>query len=178
VAAARSPGFLRPASGSLTAAVRAGTVKAVPHLTGCSGIVYALVNGDPVNIVAIVNDAAAQTALATRVGGDGIHEMFISDGRWSITEATARANAELSLRKDPLVTVSFTSRDPSMQSGRDVTLTITSPAISGTFKIQRVTITELGLGGPTGFIFPLRQVEASSRRYSFEDLLRQIKKAS
>jgi hypothetical protein len=155
--------------------VRAGTVKAVPHLTGCTGITYALVNGDPVNIVAIVNDAAAQTALATRVGGDGIHEMFISDGRWSITEATARANAELSLRKDPLVTVSFTSRDPSMQSGRDVTLTITSPAISGTFKIQRVTITELGLSGPTGFLFPLRQVEASSRRYSFEDLLRRIR---
>jgi hypothetical protein len=101
--------------------------------------------------------------------------MFISDGRWSITEATARANAELSLRKDPLVTVSFTSRDPSMQSGRDVTLTITSPAISGTFKIQRVTITELGLSGPTGFLFPLRQVEASSRRYSFEDLLRRIR---
>jgi hypothetical protein len=166
-----------PASGagSLTAAVRAGTVKAVPHLTGCTGITYALVNGDPVNIVAIVNDATAQTALATRVGGDGIHEMFISDGRWSITEATARANAELSLRKDPLVTVSFTSRDPSMQSGRDVTLTITSPAISGTFKIQRVTITELGLSGPTGFLFPLRQVEASSRRYSFEDLLRRIR---
>jgi hypothetical protein len=166
-----------PASGagSLTAAVRAGTVKAVPHLTGCTGITYALVNGDPVNIVAIVNDAAAQTALATRVGGDGIHEMFISDGRWSITEATARANAELSLRKDPLVTVSFTSRDPSMQSGRDVTLTITSPSISATLKIQRVTITELGLSGPTGFLFPLRQVEASSRRYSFEDLLRRIR---
>jgi hypothetical protein len=166
-----------PASGvgSLTAAVRSGTVKAVPHLTGCSGIVYALVNGDPVNIVVTVNDATAQTALAARVGGDGIHEMFISDGRWSITEATARANAELSLRKDPLVTVGFTSRDPSMQSGRDVTLTITSPAISGTFKIQRVTITQLGLQGPTGFIFPLRQVEASSRRYSFEDLLRRIR---
>jgi hypothetical protein len=169
-----------PASGvgSLTAAVRAGTVKAVPHLTGCSGITYALVSGDPVNVVVIVNDATAQTALAALVGGDGIHEMFITDGRWSITEATARANAELSLRKNPLVTVSFQTRDPSMQSGRDVTLTITSPAISGTFKIQRVTLTELGLGGPTGFIFPLRQVEVSSRRYSFEDLLRQLKKAT
>lgn len=169
-----------PASGvgSLTAAVRAGTVKAVPHLTGCSGITYALVSGDPVNVVVIVNDATAQTALAALVGGDGIHEMFITDGRWSITEATARANAELSLRKNPLVTVSFQTRDPSMQSGRDVTLTLTSPAISGTFKIQRVTLTELGLGGPTGFIFPLRQVEVSSRRYSFEDLLRQLKKAT
>jgi hypothetical protein len=129
-----------------------------------------------VNIVVVVNDAAAQAALAARVGGDGVSEMFISDGTIGITEATARANAELSLRKDPLETVTFTSRDPSMQSGRDVTLTITSPAISGTFKIQRVTITELGLQGPTGFLFPLRQVEASSsRRYSFEDLLRKLK---
>jgi hypothetical protein len=176
------PGSLTgiPASGtgSLIAAVRAGTVTALPHLTGCSGITYAINKGDPVNIVVIVDDATAQTALAALVGGDGIHEMFITDGRWSITEATARANAELSLRKNPLVTVSFQTRDPSMQSGRDVTLTITSPAISGTFKIQRVTLTELGLGGPTGFIFPLRQVEVSSRRYSFEDILRQLKKAT
>jgi hypothetical protein len=82
--------------------------------------------------------------------------MFITDGRWSITEATARANAELSLRKESARDdrVVPDSRDPSMQSGRDVTLTITSPAISGTFKIQRVTLTELGLGGPTGIYFP------------------------
>jgi hypothetical protein len=175
------PGSLTgiPASGtgSLTADVRAGTVKALAHLTGVSGILYAINKGDPVNIEVIVNDAAAQAALAALVGGDGIHEMFLTDGTIGITEATARANAELSLRKDPLVTVSFTSRDPSMQSGRDVTLTITSPSISGTFKIQRVTITQLGLQGPTGFIFPLRQVDASSRRYSFEDLLRRIKAA-
>jgi hypothetical protein len=167
-----------PASGpgSITAPISVGSeVKTLPHLTGCSGIVYPLVNGDPVNIVVVVNDAAAQAALAARVGGDGVSEMFISDGTIGITEATARANAELSLRKDPLETVTFTSRDPSMQSGRDVTLTITSPAISGTFKIQRVTITELGLQGPTGFLFPLRQVDASSRRYSFEDLLRRLK---
>jgi hypothetical protein len=78
------PGSLTgiPASGpgSLTAAVRAGTVSALAHLTGCAGIVYAINSGDPVNILVIINDAAAQAALAALVGGDGIHEMFISDG--------------------------------------------------------------------------------------------------
>jgi hypothetical protein len=166
-----------PASGvgSLTAEVRAGTVRSLAHLTGCSGITYDINRGDPVNIVVTVNDATAQTAMAGFVGGDGVHEMFISDGRWAITEATARANAELSLRKDPLVSIHFSSRDQSLQSGRDITITTTSPSISGTFKIQRVTLSELGLQGPTGWLFPLRQVEASSRRYSFEDVLRRLK---
>jgi hypothetical protein len=180
--ATTGPGTLTgiPASGvgSLTAAVRAGTVKSVPHLTGVTGILYAINKGDPVNIVVTVNDVAAQTAMAGFVGGDGIHEYFITDGRWSITEATARANAELTQRKDPLITVSFNSRDQTIVSGRSLSITLTSPAITGTFKIQRVTMTNVGVagGGPHAQVFPTRAVELSSHRYSFEDLLRQIKK--
>jgi hypothetical protein len=124
-----------------------------------------------------VNDAAAQTALAALVGGDGVHEMFITDGRWAITEATAQATTELTMRKNPIVTVEFDSRDSSIVSGRDITITLSSPAISGTFKIQRVTFSEIGVGGALAVnnIWPLRHVECSSRRFSFEDLLRQIK---
>lgn len=167
-----------PASGagSIVTAIRGGsTVLHVPHLTGVSGIVYAINNGDEVNIVVTVDDVAAQTALAALVGGDGIHEMSIQDGRWSIAEATARATVELSLRKNPLVTVKFHSRDPTLRSGRNLTITLDSPAIAGTFTIQQVSITDLGFSGPTGFVFPLREVEASTRRYSFEDLLRRLK---
>lgn len=166
-----------PASGigSLTAGVRAGTVRSIPHLTGVSGVLYAIPKGEPVNIVVTVNDTAAQAAMATAVGGDGIHEMFLTDGRWSITEATARANAELSQRKDPLVTTHLVSRDQNIQSGRSITFSMTNPAITGTAKIQRVTITEIGIFGPRGHTLPLRTVELSSRQYSFEDLLRQIK---
>jgi hypothetical protein len=176
---ASGPGSLTgiPASGtgSITAAVRAGTVTALPHLTGCSGVTYAINRGDPVNVIVTVNDAAAQAVMAGLVGGDGIHEMFISDGRWGITEATAEANAELSMRKDPLVTIRFKSFDQTLQSGRDLTITIATPTISVTTKIQRVVYSQLGLQGPTGWLFPQRDVEASSRRYSFEDVLRRIK---
>lgn len=168
-----------PASGvgSLTAAVRAGTVRSIPHLTGVTGVAYAIPKGEPVNIVVTVNDTAAQTAMAAAVGGDGIHEMFLSDGRWSITEATARANAELSQRKDPLITTSLRSRDQTIQSGRSITFSMTNPAITGTAKIQRVTISEIGIFDPPRTL-PLRTVECSSRMYSLEDLLRLIRKAA
>jgi hypothetical protein len=164
-------------TGSLGATVGAGTVNALPHLAGVTGIVYAINKGDPVNIIVTVNDATAQTALAALVGGDGVHEMFITDGRWAITEATAQATTEVTMRKNPIVTVEFDSRDSSIVSGRDITITLSSPAISGTFKIQRVTFSEIGVGGALAVnnIWPLRHVECSSRRFSFEDLLRQIK---
>lgn len=178
--ATSGPGSLTgiPATGvgSLSAAVKSGTIKAVPHLTGVTGIVYAINKGDAVNLVAGVGDATAQTAMSTWIGyGDGVHEQFISDGRWGLTEATAQANAELTRRKNPLVTVSFQSRDPTLMSGRDITITLTTPAISGTFKIQRVTYSDLGIGGASHPVFPLRHVECSSQRFSFEDLVRQIK---
>lgn len=178
--AASGPGSLTgiPATGvgSLTAPVRSGTVKAAPHLTGCTGIVYPISKGDPLNIVAGVGDVAAQTAMSGWIGyGSGVHEMFITDGRWGLAEATAQATSELTMRKDPLVTVSFESRDPTLMSGRDITITLSSPAISGTFKIQKVTFSEIGIGGASHPIFPLRRVECSSRRFSFEDLVRQIK---
>lgn len=146
-----------------------------PHLTGCTGIFYAINKGDPVNLIVTVNDATAQTAMAAWIGsGDGIHEYVITDGRWSIVEATARANAELARRKNPLITVSFNSRDRTLVSGSEITITLTSPLISGTFKIQSVRFSQLGIFKPDAEMWPLRTVECSSQRYSFEDLLRQI----
>lgn len=172
-----------PASGigSLTASVRSGTVIGVPHLTGipasgAGSVLHAVNQGEPVNLIVTVNDTAAQTVMAGLVGGDGIHEMFISDGRWGLTEATARATAELTERKDPLQTVHLVTRDPSVVAGRLLTVSLTNPAISGTFRVQRVTITQVGITGPQGRLFPLRTVELSNRLYSFEDMVRQIRK--
>ena len=177
-AATSGAGTLRdiPASGTgaLTAPLSVGAeVLTLPHLTGCAGINYPILKGDPINVVAIVNDTTAQTAMAAAIGGDGIHEMFITDGRWSLVEATARATTELTQRKDPLVTLTFKTRDATVESGRTVAVTLTSPFISGTFKIQRVTISNFE--GITKGVWPTRTVQCSSRRYSFEDLLRQIR---
>jgi hypothetical protein len=180
-----------PASGAgaIVSTISAGTAVVVePHLigiptSGVGAIAFNIAASDPVNVVTLSDDATAQTALAGFIGGgdDGIREAFISDERLSEAEAQSRGDAKLAELKDPLVTYSFHSRDQTLQSGRTVTLTIDSPDISGTAKIQRVTITQIGVDGgatTTAHIFPMRQVEASSRRFSFEDFLRQIKGAA
>jgi hypothetical protein len=159
-------------SGSITAPISVNTeVVTLPQLV-CTPLRFAVEAGIDVNIVAQADDAAAQAAMAQYVGyGDGIHEMHLSDGRWGLTESTARARAELTRRKDPQVRITFDSRDRSLQSGRGVTIATASPAITGTFTIQRVGVSEFGLIAA----WPKRSVECSSVRVSFEDLLRQIR---
>jgi hypothetical protein len=176
-----------PASGTgaITALIPASTTVTVePHLTGIASagagsIQYAITSGTPANVRVERNDATAQTNLAGFLGtGDGVVEDFISDGRISITEANARGDAALSDHKDPLVTVSGVTRDQTVRPGRSVTFTVTNPPISGTFKIQRVTLTDLAIGGTQTYVFPKRQVDATSKRFSLEDLLRQMRQAT
>lgn len=120
--------------------------------------------------------ADAKAALAAAVGGDGIHEESIEDPNWSIGEMYLEAYARLNLVSDPLVSARYTTRDQTNRSGRTVSITLGAPTnLSGTLRLQQVTITQLG---ESADVFPLRQVEASSRRFSLEDLLRQIKGGS
>lgn len=129
--------------------------------------------GDDLTFDVQRNDTAAQTALAALVGGDGIHEDVISDHRLSYEEAVNRGDALLTLASDPITTARYVTRDQSTKSGRTVSITLGAPtSVTGTLRIQSVTITEVGRSAT---VFPLRQVEASSRRFSLEDLLRQIK---
>jgi hypothetical protein len=132
--------------------------------------------GETIACARTVNDTAAQTAMAAAFGGDGIHEETIEDGRLSYEEMGLRGEARLALVADPLVTARYVTRDQSTRTSRTVAFTLGAPtSLSGTFRIQQVTITELGQSATA---FPLRQVEASSRRFSLEDLLRQIKGAA
>jgi hypothetical protein len=163
--------------GALTADVRAGTVRAVAHLTGCSGIGVAIKRGDQVNVLVQRDDTAAQTALAALVGGDGIHEAFLSDGRLSQAECDARGDAMLAMNADPIASVTFDTRDQAQNVGWSLTINTTHPAVNTTLTIQSVTFSELGASGPRGLVFPKRTVMASSKRWSFEDLLRQIKES-
>lgn len=148
-----------------------------PHLTGVTGILYAINKGEDVNLWVTRNDTSSQTFMASAVGGDGIHEADpIQDRRMSETEITARCDAKLAELSTPLVTVRFATRDLTVKSGRDVTVTLAAPtSISGTFRIQAVTISGFSA---TGAFRPLRQVECSSRRLSFEQILRILKKAA
>lgn len=118
-------------------------------------------------------DVAVKAALAAAVGGDGIHEESIEDPNWSIAEMYLEAYARLNLVSDPLVTARYATRDQSTKAGRTVAITLGAPtSLSDTLRLQQVTITQLG---ESADLFPLRQVEASSRRFSLENLLREIK---
>lgn len=143
--------------------------------SGTGSILYAIKGGDEVYILVIRNDAAAIAALAAATGGDGIREEFLTDGRLALAELTARADATLAMRKQALVTVNFESRDPLVTVGKTITFNTTQPPIVGTFLIQRVTISQFQARGSIGHPDPLRVVEASSRRYTFDDLVQQIK---
>jgi len=182
--ATSGPGELNgiPASGigAITAALRSGTIRSIPHLVGipASGpgsIVYPIKAGDEVYIYITREDPAAIAALAAATGGDGIRIEFLTDGRLAFMELLTRADALLAMRKQPLVTVTFETRDLAVAVGKTITFNTTEPPISGTFLIQRVQLSQFPARGSIAATPPLRVVEASSRRYTFEDLVQQIK---
>lgn len=166
-------------AGSLGATVNYGSeALTVPVLTGIpaggdGAILSAMLQGEAVNVVWQADDTAAQAVLAAADGTDGIAEEYFQDQRLSVTEAQNRAEAKLAELKDPLVTIRYNTRDQSTRSGYDVTLALAAPtSIAGTYKIQSVLLSDFD---PLGQRWPLRQVEASSRRLAFENLLRQIR---
>jgi hypothetical protein len=164
--------------GSVAATLNYGTeILAASMLTGipasgAGSVAIALGRGDDVNVLSTRNDPAAQTALAALVGGDGIVEDFIQDRRLSEQEAENRGDARLLEVKDPEVRVSYATRDQTTRSGRTVSFTLTAPDVSGTFRIQRVVISDFD---PVYRVQPVRQVEASSRTFTLDQLLHIIK---
>jgi hypothetical protein len=172
-----------PASGpgSITASIAYNsTVTVAPALTGvpASGdgaIQYPIVEGDDVNLWIQVDDLAAQTAVAllftSAAAGvhSGVIEDVIQDRRLSAAEARARGRAHLQQRRELQIRIRYQSRDINSRSGRPVTVNLLSApyALSATFMIQTVRVSHT-----TPDLLPTFDVEASSERFSFEDLLR------
>ena len=171
--------------GALTTAVRHGAVLLVqPRLVGipASGpgaITAAIKKGDTVTIRLELTDTVAATALATRLGSadpeDGIVEDTFSDSRYTLAELQESLEALLLERKDPRLTLTFQSRDPSLQVGRTITISLTSPPIAGTFRIQSIAFSEIAITGGLARVAPLRRVEATNKLFTFADLLRQLR---
>jgi hypothetical protein len=141
--------------------------------SGPYAIVEDLNPGDEINLVARREDAARQTALAAMIKtGPGWREEWIQDRRLSIAEARARGDATLALRPLEDVTITYTCRDLRTASGKSITVNLPAPTnISGTFKIQTVTIANFR---PFPNQYPTFSVTASSNQFSFEDWLRQM----
>jgi hypothetical protein len=147
-------------------------------LTGCSGILYDIAANDPVDVIVDVTDGAATTALATLLGGglSGQAINVLQDGRLSVSEATARATADLATFGSALEETGFTYKTPKryVRAGRSVTLAVTTPlSIAGTFTIQVVTLKPYGI--VSGSSFDVRQhVELGVFSRSLNDLLKQL----
>ena len=85
-------------------------------------------------------------------------------------EAVSRAQAMIDLNSTVLETVKYQSRDPRSQSGAALPVALPPPTdVAGTYLVQDVTIN--GFSGVSA-VFPVYTVTASSRRFSFEDLIR------
>ena len=116
--------------------------------------------GTPVYICAQENDATAQTALAALEGGDGIHEHYILDGRYTYGTAQARALAELELYAYPTERLTYTTYDPHAYAGRPVRVKLNAPwNVDTTMTIQSVMISNWT---PNPKALPLRRVTAAS----------------
>ena len=167
-----------------TTAIAAPLILGIPA-NGVGAIRVPIVKGDAVDLFIQVDDVPAQTALAAQLGGgaDGVVEDEIQDRRLSATEARARARARLAQLaerdadgKVGIITVSYTCRDINTRAGATVTINLGPPInLRGDFLIQRVTISQFG--HPHG-IAPTYAVEASSVRFTFEELLRVIREAA
>lgn len=171
-------------SGSVTATVRYGTQALVqPRLTGvpasgAGALTDTIHKGDLVTLRMETEDQNAALALAQRFGSgdyrDGLIELVVNDSRFGPTELQAQITATLTERKDPKVTVTYATRDPTHEVGRLVTFSLTTPAIAGTFRIQRVTFTEIAIAGAARAVQPKRLIEATNKLFTFADLLRRL----
>ena len=167
-------------TGSVTSTVRYGTEVIVqPRLVGVAGIYVPIKKGDTVTLRLELQDDAAALAMANRLGSatlaDGLFEFVVNDSRFDPTELLANMQATLAERKDPRLTLTYWTRDPSHDVGRLVTINLASPLIAGTFRIQRVSFSEIAWAGARTTSLPKRTVTATNKLYTFADLLRRLR---
>lgn len=171
---ASGPGSITATVGYNSTVTAAAQLMGIPS-TGAGAILYSIPKGEPVNLYVIVDDEDAQAELAELIGGDGIQEAHFVDSRIGQDEAIARGEAMLEQDGFPNESITYRSRDLNAWAGRTAVVNLGAPtSVSGSFKLQRVTISQFGIPG----LFPTNAVLASSRQYSFEDLVRQARKAA
>jgi hypothetical protein len=157
-----------PASGlgSFTAAIAYNSqITAAPALKGVSGLVLPLIKGAPINIWVQRDDLTAQAAR-------GIIEHRIADERRGEASLAALCDADLALFSAPLVSVTYATYDEKSKSGKPVTFALDSPSIHDTLTIQSVQISDVEIA--PGRLGPKFTVQASSVRFSIEDVLRRL----
>lgn len=141
-------------------------------LTGCSGITRDIAQGQSIYVRAQADDSAAQTALASLMGGDGIALAFYSDNRLSLAECTNRATADLSSVSSAVRSYRYATDDQvNTVSGKSVSVNVTKPAtVNTSLRVQQVVIKKRSTvsGSTVGLE---RFVTCSPVRVTLSDLL-------
>jgi hypothetical protein len=179
---ATGPGAITATITYNTTVVAAAMLTGVPA-TGIGAIQYTILKGDPVNIFVQVDDLDAQAAVRAQLpGSDGIIEDELQDGRLSYTEGRARCQARLDLlgARDSsglvgAVSVTYRCRDTNTIAGATVSINVGPPInLLGDFLIQRVGVAQFHIPN----LNPTYTVEASSLRFSAEEMLRLLRQGA
>lgn len=176
------PGAIGATLSYNTTIVAAAMLTGIPA-TGLGVIKYPIFKGDPVNIFVQVDDLDAQAAVRAQLpGSDGIIEDEIVDGRLGYLEGRERCQARLDLLgardsegKVGIVTVSYVCRDVNTHAGATVTVNLGPPInLRGDYLIQRVSVAQFNVPD----LNPTYTVEASSIRFSAEEMLRLLRQGA
>jgi hypothetical protein len=179
---ASGPGAITATINYNTTAVAAAMLTGIPT-TGLGVIKYTVLKGDPVNIFVQVDDLAAQAAVRAQLpGSDGIIEDEIQDGRLGYVEGVSRCQARLDLLaeldsdgKVGVITVTYVCRDTNTIAGATATINLGPPInLRGDFLIQRVGVNQFHVP----HLNPTYTVEASSIRFSAEEMLRLLRQGA
>jgi hypothetical protein len=149
------------------------------NLTGCSGIVFDIGAGEPVNVLVQSDDSAAQTAVATALGGglSGVIVAVQQDGRLSAAECDTRGTADLLNSGTPPKSVGYATANEFTRVGKMVAVNVTAPrTVNSSFRIQSVTITPRGKFTTTEVNFEYT-VQAGPFRRSLPDVLAGVVRA-
>jgi hypothetical protein len=179
---ASGPGAITATITFNTTVVAAAMLTGIPA-TGLGVIKYTILKGDPVNVFVQVDDLDAQAAVRVQLpGSDGIIEDEIQDGRLSYTEGRARCQARLDLLaeldsegKVGVISVTYVCRDINTIAGATATINLGPPInLRGDFLIQRVGVAQFNIPN----LHPTYTVEASSIRFSAEEMLRLLRQGA
>jgi hypothetical protein len=179
---ATGPGAITATINYNTTAVAAAMLTGIPA-TGLGVIKYTILKGDPVNVFVQVDDLAAQAAVRAQLAGsDGIIEDEIQDGRLGYLEGVERCQARLDLLaeldsegKVGVISVTYVCRDINAIAGATATINLGPPInLRGDFLIQRVGVAQFNIPN----LHPTYTVEASSIRFSAEEMLRLLRQGA
>lgn len=142
-----------------------GNLTGIPS-GGAGSILISIGQGESVRVLGIQSSASGAATLTALIGtGDGYLEHSIEDGQLGDSAANQAATGDLALNSTFDKRITYKTRDIFTRSGKlisvDMTNSMTSRHITGSYKVQRVVIRDIEV---TRYRYPIREVEAGANR--------------